>query len=85
MNLKRFTGGKESRCYARICSVDLLEMRVESEERLPQKVCYRAEDELEGWTWRSGERGEELHIAHLLSCEEWPVGPGNACLSWGLG
>lgn len=30
------------------------------------------------WTWRDGESEEGLQLAHLLLCQEWPVGSHGA-------
>lgn len=43
-----------------------LKIGVDSEERSQKKVCYRARNESEGWTWRNGEKCEELQLVYLL-------------------
>lgn len=40
--LNGFTGERRAECSTRICFFSLPGMEVESAERLPQKVCYRA-------------------------------------------
>lgn len=61
--------GFHTRVKSRVFQQSLLsslKIGADSEERPQKKVCYRARSESEGWTWRNGEKCEELQLVHLL-------------------
>lgn len=66
MGLHGFTRRKRGNWSTNIFLFSLLEMRVDSEKRSPEKFCYSAGMRLVDRIWENRRSGEDMQAAHLL-------------------